>query len=509
MDLSLEKNVPRLRTLEFAPFKAELARITPALEAKIARILSNATILDVQTALKRGEFTSEGLTLFFLARIQRHDDTLRSYTEINPEVIGEARAADARRKVNKARGPLDGIPISIKDNIETAGPMHTTAGAEVLLQHIARVDAVVVANLRRAGAVLLGKANLSELAGAITYGWGLGGSSAVAGQTKNAFGEFPSGGSSSGSAVAVSTLLAMASVGTETVGSLITPSAWSGVVGMKPSLDRVSSKGVVPLYRFNDSPGPICRSVTDAALLLDALEGRGAYDVRSLKRNALDGVSVGLLSDSFNGAPGNEALLQTAVTGLTAAGARIHPAAIPKAGEEPLQMFNRIVVAGGNFDMVGYISRVNPSIKSLRDLLAYNGSMPERRAPFGQALLLEQSQKLVPMTRKQFQSDALRFRRFAAAGLDEAFRKSRSQVLVSLDNIDSLYYASAGYPAITVPLGLRENDGGFVGVTGINTTGMPAGITLIGKCGADSKLLAFAYAFEQATRLRTPPRMVK
>lgn len=504
-DLSIDKNKPRLRRLDFAPFQTEIRSLTPSIEAKVTRLLAHATILDVQTAMKRGEITAERLTLFFLARIERYDEKLRSYTEINPNAMREARASDARRKANKARGPLDGIPLSIKDNIETMGPMHTTAGAEILLDHVAKADAVVVAKLKAAGAVLLGKANLSELAGAITYGWGMGGSSAVAGQTKNPFGEFPSGGSSSGSAVSVSTFLAMASIGTETVGSLITPSAWNGVVGMKPSLDRVSGKGIVPLYRFNDSAGPITRSVTDAAIILDVIEGKGAAYVSKLRRTALDGVGVGLLSDSFTGATGNESVLQTAVTGLTAAGARLHPAVIPKAGEDALAMFNRVVVAGANFDMIGMISRVNPRVRTLKDLLAYNAAVPERRAPFGQALLQAQSEKSSDVTRARFESDALAFRRLTARALDEAFRNSRSAVLVSLDNVDSLFYASAGYPAITVPLGLRKCDGGFVGMAGVATAGMPAGITFIGKRGQDADLLAYAFAFEQVTKLRPTP----
>ena len=223
-------NSPRLRTLDFTPFEAALKQFTPRRAAEVDALLRDATTPQVQLALAEGRLTSEALVLYFLDRIRRHDERLRTYLELNPAALDEARAADARRKAGRPLGPLDGIPLSLKDNIETAPPMHTTAGSALLLDHVAKADAPLVVRLRAQGAVILGKANLSEFAGIITLGPRVGGSSAVGGQTINPHGAPVTGGSSAGSAAGVAARLAMASIGSETSGSLVAPSAWNGVI---------------------------------------------------------------------------------------------------------------------------------------------------------------------------------------------------------------------------------------------------------------------------------------
>ena len=243
--------------------------------------------------MQAGAISAEELTLYFLSRIRQHDDRLRTYVELNPAALAEARASDARRKAGKPLGPFDGVPLNLKDNIETAAPMHTTAGAEILLNHIAPQNAPLVQQLRARGAVILGKANLSEFAGVVSLGQLNGGFGAVGGQTVNPHGHYPTSGSSSGSAAGVAARLALVSVGTETSGSLIGPSAFNGVVGMKPSRNRVNGAGVVPLVRPNDSPGPIGRSVTDVAALLDAIDTASVDYVAGLRPDAFDGVTVG------------------------------------------------------------------------------------------------------------------------------------------------------------------------------------------------------------------------
>ncbi len=226
-------------------------------------------------AMTEGWLTSEALSLYFLVSIRDHDDDLRSYIELNPAALTEARRADTLCAAGDVLSPLHGITVSIKDNIETTPPMHTTIGTETLLDNLAAADAPLVGQLRSGGAVILGKASLSELAGTLTFGMLLGASSAVAGQSFAPYGLFPTAGSSEGSAEALPTRLMLLSVGTETSGSLIGPAAWNGVVATKPSRGVVEGTGVVPLVSINDSAGPMARTVADAAALLSVMDTTG------------------------------------------------------------------------------------------------------------------------------------------------------------------------------------------------------------------------------------------
>jgi amidase len=488
-------NVPRLRALDFTPFEPALARF-PALQAReVDALLRGATIPQVQAALAAGRLTSEALALYFLERIRRHDERLRTYLELNPAALDEARAADARRKAGRLLGPLDGIPVSLKDNIETAPPMHTTAGSALLLDTVAKADAPLVARLRAQGAVILGKANLSEFAGVITLGPRTGGSSAVGGQTMNPHGAPVTGGSSAGSAAATAARLAMASIGSETSGSLVAPSAWNGVVGLKPGRGVVDGAGIVPLLSANDTPGPVARSVTDAAILLDAIALQPARFAAGLRRDALAGVPVAVLERDILEGRGNAALLERARKGLAAAGAVPRPTLLPQspawAGGAP---FVQLLASGMRLDMMGYVSTRGVGVRTLDDLLAWYRAMPDRRAPFGLDLLAALS-KAPPLDRPAHEALVQRSRESSAAILDATFEKTGARLLVSLENMHATLYATAGYPAITVPLGLREG------------SGTPAGVTFIGRRGEDGALLAMAYAFEQATRLRVEPRL--
>lgn len=486
-------NAPRLRALDFTPFESALTRFTPQQAAAVQSLLRDAAIPQVQAAMDAGRLNSETLTLYFLDRIRRHDGRLRTYLELNPAALDEARAADARRKAGRSLGPLDGIPISLKDNIETAPPMHVTAGSALLLDHVAKADAPLVARLRAQGTVILGKANLSEFAGVVTLGPRIGGSSAVGGQTMNPHGAAITGGSSAGSAAGTAARLAMASIGTETSGSLVAPSAWNGVVGMKPGRGQVDGAGIVPLLSANDTPGPVARSVTDAAILLDAIALRPSRLAAGLRKDALSGVAVGVLERDILEGRGNAGMLDRALKGLAAAGAVPRQALLPQspawAGGAP---FVQLLASGMRLDMMGYVSKLGVGVTTLDDLLAWYRAMPDRRAPFGLDLLAALS-KAPPLDRAAHDALVLRLRESASAVLDATFEKTGARMLVSIENMHSTLYATAGYPAITVPLGLRE-DGGT-----------PAGITFIGRRGEDGALLAMAYAFEQATRLRVEP----
>ncbi len=494
--------IPRLRELSFAFLTDDHPLPGEERTAQITALIKEATVLEVQAALTAGTVTSEELTGYYLNRIRRHDGLLRSYMEVNPRCLEEARAADRLRKEGKVLGPLHGIPLNVKDNIGTAAPMHTTAGAEILLHHAPARDAALVRQLREAGAVILGKASLSELAGVLTtnpLGY-----NAVSGIGVNPHGrQLSVSGSSSGSGISVSACLTMLSVGTETSGSLISPAAANGVVAMKPSQGLVSGEGIVPLIRYQDSAGPVARSVTDAAVLLAAIDTGEADYAAGLDAGALAGVSVGVLRQDITGPenPGRQAdWLDLMDEGLGKAKAVSCGVTL----EGKIELLP-LIFLGLAHDTIGYLADAGAPVKTLADLQAYNEAKPEIRIPRGQNILQWGSTALTTFYKeeglkedglaKAYEDMALKTRESAAAILAKAFAGNSVQVLVSLANTHSELYATAGYPAITVPLGLNKD-------------GVPNGITFIGQRGADAKLLAYAFAFEQATRYRVTPAAV-
>lgn len=489
-------NLPRLRELDFAPFADALDHIGPRRLRQIDRLVATATIPAVREALEKSELSSEELALWFLDRIRRHDDHLRSYLELNPRALDEAREADRFRAAGEGKGPLHGIPVSIKDNLATTSPMHTTAGAEILLDHFAPADAKVVQHLRKAGAVILGKASLSELAGSLTTEPP--GYNAISGLGVNPYrADLPVSGSSSGSAIATSARLAMVSVGTETSGSLISPAASNGVVAMKPSHGLVSGEGIVPLIRFQDSAGPVARSVTDAAILLGVIDESETDYAASLDPKALDGVSVGLLRKAILEEETNAAFWLARIDeGLARAGAKAKD--LDETFAEKPELLPAIFL-GLSRDTLPYLAAAGAPAQTVADLQAYNEAVPARRIPRGQNMV-DLAVRVLDAIREDagateegmeplYEEAALHAREGMAAILARAFAESEVDLLVSLANQHSMLYATAGYPAITVPLGLDE-------------MGIPNGVTFIARPGADAKLLAFAYAFEQATGYR-------
>jgi amidase len=484
----------RLRPLDVTPFGSALSAMPPERDGQIGALLGGATMARVQELMDVGAFSAEELTLHVLARIQRLDGALCSVIELNGHALDEARASDERHRSGSALGVLDGIPLTIKDNIETAPPMHTTGGSMALADHVASHDADVVAALRRSGAVILGKANLSELAGAVAQTPGV---SAVGGQTRNPYGErFTPGGSSSGSAVSVAAGLCLGSLGTETSGSLIAPAAFNGVVGMKPTRGLVSQAGVIPLVSFQDSVGPLARTVADAAALLRAV-AIGGLEVE-LSRDALRGVPVGVLREDilgqkspFEDTADNAAILSRIEDGLRSAGASTRDASVADDVARTFDAgFTRVVLGGLSHDPLGYLAAAGAPMASVADLHAYNLRHPRTRMPKGQSFV--SLAQLFDIDEASFRTAALESRDLATRILGATFEASGAEVLLSLSNRHSSLYASAGFPAITVPVGLREN-------------GMPAGATFIGRAGDDARLLGYAHAFEQATTLRVDP----
>jgi len=494
-------NLPRLRELDFTPFEKDLAAIGKKRLAAVDRLVRGGDIDLVSGAMAKGEVNAEELTLYFLDRIRRHDGRLRSYLELNPAALEEARTADRERAGGKVRGLLHGMPVNLKDNIGTVAPLHTTAGAEILIDHSPTEDAELVKKLRAAGAVILGKASLSELAGSLTTEPP--GYNAISGMGVNPYrAGLPVSGSSSGSAISTSAFLTMVSVGSETSGSLISPGASNGVVAMMPGPGVVSGEGIVPLIRFQDTAGPVGRSVRDVARLLEAMdEGESDY-AATLDPAALEGIAVGvlrraILEDSRD--DGAEFWLTRIDEGLKKAGA---------AARDLDDLFTEkpdllpIIFLGLSVDTVGYMDAAGLPVRRVGDLRVYNLAEPSRRIPRGQNMvdLAVRILGTIPQGTgvggdalgPLYEEGARSARTGAGTLLAGVFAKNEVEILVSLANTHSDVYATAGYPAITVPLGL---DG----------TGAPNGVTFIGKPGGETALIAFAFAFEAATRFRVEP----
>jgi amidase len=494
---------PRLRQLDFAPFEKELAAFTPERAAAVDAIVKDADIAQVQDAVKAGKLTYAELTLYFLARIQKYDETLRTMIELNPDALKEAQAADQRLKEGKATGLMLGIPVTLKDNIETAAPMHTTGGAEILLNNQPKADASFVKQLREAGAVILGKANLSELAGGVSNQAGF---SAVGGQVVNPHGNYSPAGSSAGSGAGTAAYETMVSVGSETSGSLIAPASWNGVVGMYPGHGVVDGANVIPLIKNNDSAGPIGRSVKDVAALLGVIDTMDTDYVAGLDAKALNGINAAFLKSEVLAEKPNElednsdnaAIAQLIEKSLTEAGAKVTDIELTPAGiVQQIRAYFGVVLVGGVFhDMVPYLVDAGAPVKTLADLAAYNLAEPKIRIPTGQGTIDAGLNVPGLDNPKDYRDAVAQVKELTTAALDAAFADNKTDVLVSVNNYHSQFYATSNYPAISVPLGLRKN-------------GMPVGVTLIGKPGSEAKLLSYAYAFEQATKLRVNPSLTQ
>lgn len=500
------EQTPRLRPLDFSPFEEALAGFTEERAAEIGAVVRGApSIIDVQVAVQGGDFSYEELTLWFIARIQRYDETLRSYIELNPNALEEARAADALLAEGTILSALHGIPVNLKDNIETTAPMHTTGGSEILLNNVPAADAPLVAQLRAAGAVILGKAGLSEFAGGIDLFHP--GFNAVGGQVGNPHGaQFSPSGSSAGSGSSAAAYLTMVSVGSETAGSLIAPAAWNGVVGMYPGDGVVDGAGIIPLIANNDTAGPIGRTVTDVAILLNTIDTSDADYVATLDTASLNGAQVGVLAggiiarvplvDPNEDFSDNEAKLDLVAGVLEGLGASLVPLGGWSGNTAPtVDGALGILINGGiRHDMMGYLIAAGAPVASVEDLQAYNLAEPETRIPFGQGVLDGAVADTTLANAAEYEGAAAELRSFAIEAIETTFAETGVDVLVTFNNYESGIYATANYPAITIPLGLRSN-------------GMPIGLTMIGKAGSEAQLLSYAYAFEQATMLRVTPNL--
>ena len=469
-----------------------------------------ASISGIQERFDRGTLNAEHLTQLYLERIVKLDQqgpALRSVIEVNPDAAAIARSLDAERKSKGARGPLHGIPVMLKDNIDTADRMQTTAGSLALLGSRPARDAALVERLRAAGVIILGKTNLSEWANFrsthSTSGW-----SGRGGQTHNpyALDRNPCG-SSSGSAVAVSANLCMLAVGTETDGSVVCPAAMCGIVGIKPTLGAISRAGVIPIAHSQDTAGPMARSVRDAAILLNALSGVQKHDW-SFDPNGLRGARIGVARQYFNMGPAITAIMEAALQVMKGAGATlVDPADLPTF-ETWRNTETEVLLSEFKADLNSYLATRQAQVRSMADCIEFNRAHRDREMPYFQQELMEQAQEKGPLIEKAYKDALARNRKLTGKdGIDAVVKKHKLDAMVGPtagpawltdwvggDRADSGCAsppAVAGYPHITVPAGQHF--------------GLPIGVSFFGVAWSEPTLIRLAYAFEQATKARRKP----
>jgi amidase len=503
---------------------AEPPAAAPAFE------LDELSITELQEGMRSGKYTARSLAEKYLARIDAIDKqgpAVNSIIELNPDALAIADRLDQERKQQRIRGPLHGIPVLVKDNLDTADRMMTTAGSLALVGSRPAQDSFVVEKLRQAGAVLLGKTNLSEWANIrsshSTSGW-----SGRGGLTRNpyALDRNPCG-SSSGSGVAVSANLCAFAVGTETDGSIVCPSSANGIVGIKPTVGLWSRSGIVPISHTQDTPGPMARSVRDAAIVLGAMTGVDARDqatagsagksladyTKFLDPNGLKGARIGIARKYFGSSDAVDALMSESIGLMKQQGAIIvDPADLPSFGKFDDTEF-MVFLYELKADLNSYLASLAATpVRSLQEVIEFNARNKEKEMPyFGQDIFLKAQEK-GPLTSKEY-LDALQNNRqqARAGGIDAIMDQQHLEALVAptgspawlTDLVDgdhagggsSNAAAVAGYPNINVPAG-------FV-------FGLPVGISFFGRAWSEPTLIKVAYAFEQASKARRAPRFLE
>lgn len=486
----------------WSPFESQLRNFSENDYETLKPLILEQDIPTLQKHITDGKLNYEKLTKFYLYRIRKFDRendlSLNSVISINPNVIEQAKQADKTRFID-APHPIFGMPILLKDNINASG-MPTTAGAVALKDNITE-DAFIVQQLKKQGAIILGKANLSEWAyffcGDCPSGY-----SAIGGQTLNPYGRrvFDTGGSSSGSGVAMAANFAVAAVGSETSGSILSPSSANSIVGLKPTIGLVSRSGIVPISSTLDTAGPMTKNVIDNAIVLDAMFGEDLSDSKSIyalwlngfyyedlpQSKSLDGKTFGafkrLLTDS---------LYVTAIEDLKALGATIVEV---EEGERQLPNFINLLNLDMRKDLPLYLNTyANPSLEihSVSDVIDFNKTDSLDIMPYGQKLFLgivadegdENSLKRI--------KDSLNY--IGKSFFDQPQKANKLDGFLSINNYHAGLAAVAEYPAITVPMGYEAN-------------GKPKGLTFIGKRLSEKQLLEYAFAYEQATKKRRTPK---
>ena len=492
--------------------------------------LEEMTIGEFQSGMASGKYTSHSITRRYLDRIDDIDKrgpAINSVIELNPEALSIATDLDRERKAGRLRGPLHGIPVLIKDNIDTHDRMTTTAGSLALAGSIPPQDSTVARKLRDAGAVIIGKTNLSEWANFrsshSSSGW-----SGRGGQTKNPYvlDRNPCG-SSSGTGAAISANLAAIGVGTETDGSVVCPSNANSLVGIKPTLGLISRAGIIPIAHSQDTAGPMCRSVTDAVHVLFALMGVDSRDsatqaqagktardyTKSLNLDGFRGARIGVHRKSFGFNDAVDKLMNDCIDIIKRHGATvIDPADIPTQGKFDDSEFE-VLLYEFKADLNAYLNSLGSRapVKSLKEIIDFNEQYRDREMPwFGQDIMIK-AQAKGPLTEKAYK-DALskNLKLSRKEGIDFVLDKNKLDALIAptggppwpTDWVNGDHFtggystasAVAGYPHVTVPAGYLF--------------GMPVGLSFIGKAWSEPALIKFAYAFEQATKVRRAPQFL-
>jgi amidase len=524
-----------IRSLEYALVGVALVLTiepTARQQTSTARFdLEETTIADLQQRMQSGRESARSIAQKYLARIDaidRSGPTLRSIIELNPDALAIADERDAERKNGRVRGPMHGIPVLLKDNIATADRMMTTAGSLALAGSKPPKDAFIVSKLREAGAVVLGKTNLSEWANFrsshSTSGW-----SGRGGLARNPYAlDRNTSGSSSGSGSAIAANLAAAAVGTETDGSIVSPSQTNGIVGIKPTLGLLSRVGIVPIAHSQDTAGPMARTVADAATLLYAMAGadpddvptRGATgkiprDVNSLlDPRGLNGARIGVVRNRLFGSnPAADRLAEAAIADMKKQGAVIvDPANIPTLGKFDDTEFD-VLLYESKADLNKYLAWLGPAspVHSLKDIIAFNEAHAPEEMPYFAQELMVMAEKKGPLTDPKYRAALAQNHSLSRTlGIDAVMTKFKLDALVAptggpawlidLVNGDSgtaaapgpsTVAAVAGYPHITVPAGFFR--------------GLPVGISFFGRAWSEPTLIKLAYAYEQATKHRRAP----
>lgn len=478
-------------------------------------VMIEATINELQDKMDHGELTAKELVYFYLKRVANYDKkgvAINSVLEINPDAVHIAEVLDLERQEKGPRSLLHGIPVIVKDNIDTHDKMHTSAGSVALAGSYAKADAFFVKKLRDAGAIILGKANMTEWANFISDHM-TSGYSSRGGQVLNPYGpgKFDVGGSSSGSGASVASNFTVVAIGTETSGSILSPASANGIVGIKPTVGLISRTGVIPISFSQDTAGPMARTVKDAAILLNVLAGHDEADpitsvgekekpedyTKFLEKEGLKGARIGVprerFFEEFPEVP--RAVIDEAIQKLTELGAEvIDPVVIPKADAE-----ENIDVMVHEFKpaLNAYLGQLDATvpIHSLEDAMVYNLKHSDVALKYGQAMFEMSERTSGSLTESDYVESRLADLDYACSnGIDKVMADHNLDALVFPNNYGAGIAAKAGYPSITVP-------------AGYSTEGEPVGLTFTAKAYSEPQLIKFAYAFEQATKHRKAPNL--
>ncbi|MFL6467712.1 MAG: amidase [Pyrinomonadaceae bacterium] len=487
--------------------------------------LTERSAAELLSLMASGKTSSVEITAGYLARIRSLDKKLNSIIELNPDALAIARERDAERRNKRLKGPLHGVPVLIKDNIDTADKMKTTAGSLALNDApTPKHDAFIVERLREAGAVLLGKTNLSEWAnfrdGSSSSGW-----SGRGGQTHNPYilDRNPCG-SSSGTGAAIAASLAAIGIGTETDGSIVCPSSICGLVGIKPTVGFVSRSGIIPISASQDTAGPMCRSVADAALVLSSITGVDPRDQSttasqgkfgrdyqsSLDVNGLNGARIGVARDYWEKRAEVDTIMNAALSSMKAAGAELIDVKFPnlsKFGDAEFVVLQYEFKDG----LHKYLAERGSQYKTLDDLIRFNNANADRELSVFKQRIFESSAKKGSLADKEYLDAVETCRKYAREeGIDKVMNDNRLDAVVApsnsptwlIDHVNgdcfsnyvdsSTMPAVAGYPNITVPAGFYKE--------------LPVGISFFGKAWSEATLIKIAYAFEQRTKVRRAPK---